>query len=96
MLELRLGGLIDIVDRLSCSTGRPVLLAIGHLKLLSDSSGEARLAYRADFRWDSAERSRLFARGKLIASFTRATTDENYHLFEIPPMARPGCHPPQQ
>ncbi len=95
-LELRLGGLIDIVDRLSCSTGRPVLLAIGHLKLLSDTAGEAHLAYRADFRWDSVERDRLFARGKLIASFTRATTDENYHIFEIPPMARPGCHPPQQ
>jgi hypothetical protein len=92
-LQLRLGGLIDLADSLSCATGRPVLLAIGYGKLLSDSAGEAYLAYPpAEFRWNSAERSRLFAEGKLVGSFVQATGDENYSVFELAPRAAQTCN----
>ncbi len=91
-LDLRLGGLIDLTDSLSCATGRPVLLAIAYPKLLSDSSGEVRPSYPGTvFRWDSSERSRLLAEGKLVGSFTQATTDENYSVFEFMPRAAATC-----
>ena len=83
-LDLRLGGLIDLADSLSCATRRPVLLAIAYPKLLSDSVGEMHPSYPGTvFRWDSTERSRLLAESKLVGSFTRATTDENYSVFEF-------------
>lgn len=96
LLEMRLTDLVDVIDSLSCATGRPVLLTIGVLNLSSDSTGRAHLAYGAGISWDPAERARLLARGKLIASYNEATTDENYLVFEIPPLNSPGCHPPQQ
>jgi hypothetical protein len=92
-LDLRLGGLIDVADSLSCATGRPVLLAIGHGKFLSDSAGEANSGYQgAVFRWGSAERSRLFEEGKLAASFVQAQGDENYSVFEVAPRAASTCN----
>jgi len=91
-LDLRLGGLIDLTDSLSCATGRPVLLAIGYRKLLSDSSGEAHPSYPGTvFRWDSRERSRLFAEGKLVGSFTQAASDENYSVIEFTPRDAATC-----
>lgn len=91
-LDLRLDGLIDIADSLSCATRRPVLLAIGYPKILSDSSGEAHPAYPGTtFRWNSTERARLFAEGKLVGSFMQATGDENYPVFEFPPRQDATC-----
>jgi hypothetical protein len=90
--DLRLGGLIDLTDSLSCATGRPVLLAIGYPRILSDSSGEAHPAYRGTvFRWDSAERSRLFREAKQVGSFMQATSDENYSVFEFTPRQGATC-----
>lgn len=92
-LDLRLGGLIDLTDSLSCATGRPVLLAIGYPEVLSDSSGEAHPAYSGTvFRWNSTERSRLFAEGKLVGSFVQATGDENYSVFEFAPRQAATCN----
>lgn len=91
-LDLHLGTLVDIADSLSCTSGQPVLLAIGYPKLLTDTAGEAHPAYRGTlFRWNSAERTRLFTRGRLVSSFTGATTDENYSVFEVAPMSDSTC-----
>jgi hypothetical protein len=90
--KLSLGGLLDVVDSLSCATRRPVLLAISYHKLLTDSSGRAELAYPgAEFSWNSAERSRLLTEGKQIGSFFRAIEDENYSVFELSPAAAGTC-----
>jgi hypothetical protein len=90
-LDLRLGELIDVADSLACASGRPVLLAMGYAQLASDTAGETHPAYRAVFRWDSAERSRLFATAKLVHSFANSTSDENYNVFEIPPGSPLSC-----
>ena len=91
-LDLRLGDLIDLTDSLSCATRRPVLLAIAYPKLLSDSVGEIHPSYPGTvFRWDARERSRLFAESKPVGSFTQATTDENYSVFEFTPRAAATC-----
>jgi len=83
--QLHLGELLDVVDSLSCATRRPVLLAIGYPKILSDTAGKQDIAYPgAEFRWNSAERSRLFTEGKLVATFDQAMGDENYSIFELP------------
>ena len=90
--KLSLGGLLDVVDSLSCATRRPVLLAIGYHKLLTDSSGKEGLAYPgAEFTWNSAERSRLLAEGKQVGAFFRAIEDENYSVFELSPAATGTC-----
>ncbi len=91
-LDLHLESLVDVADSLSCTSGQPVLLAIAYEKLLTDTAGEAHPAYQGTlFRWNSAERTRLFARSKLVSSFTGATTDENYSVFEIAPARDSTC-----
>jgi hypothetical protein len=91
--DLRLGTLIDVADSLSCATGRQVLLAIAYPKVLSDTSGEEHSPYQGTlFRWDSAERARLFAEGKRIGSFLQASGDENYSVFAFAPRATATCN----
>jgi hypothetical protein len=91
-LDLHLGTLVDVADSLSCTSGQTVLLAVGYPKLLTDSAGEAHPFYPGTlFRWNSAERTLLLARGMLVSSFTGATTDENYSVFEIAPLGDSSC-----
>jgi hypothetical protein len=89
--DFRLGDLIDVADSLACASGQTVLVAVGYPTFPSDSVGRGLAGYRAHFDWDPAERTRLFARGKLIGAFTQATSDENYSVFEFLPQATPGC-----
>jgi len=90
-LDLHLGDLVDIADSLSCTSGQPALLAIAYPKLLTDTTGEAHPAYGTLFRWNAAERTTLFTRGKLVSSFAGATTGENYSVFEIAPVSDSTC-----
>jgi hypothetical protein len=90
-LEMSLGGLLDVVDSLSCATRRPVLLAIGYHKILSDTAGKEHPSYGDEFQWNSAERSRLFNEGKLVGSFFNAIGDENYSVFELAQPAAATC-----
>jgi len=91
-LNFNLGALTQLADSLSCTSGRPVLLAISDPKVLTDSEGEDHPAYRGTvFRWNSAERARLLTRARLVSSFTGATTDENYRVFEIAPEGDSAC-----
>jgi hypothetical protein len=90
--HLTLTELINIADSVTCATGRIALLSIAYPKFATDSAGEMHLAYRgAVFTWNSAERARLFARGAPRASFTGATTDENYQVFEFAPQSGSSC-----
>jgi hypothetical protein len=91
-LDFHLGTLVTLADSLGCASGQPVLLAIAYPRLLTDTAGEAHPAYRGTlFRWNGAERARLFARGKLVAQFTGSITDESYSVFEIPPATGSEC-----
>lgn len=84
--DLTLGGLIDIADSVACTTRQPVLLAMGHPNVAKQDSGQASLAYKgAVFRWTAVERTRLAERGKPVASFLGAASDELYDVFEIAP-----------
>ena len=86
-LELRLGAMLDVADSLACANRRPVLLAMGEHRLLTEAEGESRVSYANTFRWNASERSRLFEKGKLVfSSFGfRSSTFEDYNVFEIPP-----------
>ena len=86
-----LGDLVHVADSVTCATGRPALVAIGHKKVFKDSAGVAHLAYRgAEFVWDQSDKTNLFTRGRRVASFEKAT-DENYEVFEIAPRSGAGC-----
>ncbi len=92
-LEMSLGALLDVADSLSCATRRPVLLAIGYHKILSDTAGKEYSGYEGnEFRWNSAERSRLLTEGKLAGSFFNAIGDENYSVFELAQPATAICN----
>lgn len=92
-LVMSLGGLLDVVDSLRCATRRPVVLAIGYHTFLSDTAGKEHPSYGDEFKWNSAERSRLFTEGKLVGSFFNAIGDENYFVFELRPRAAVMCTP---
>ncbi len=90
--HMSLGELINVTDSITCATQSPALLSFGYPQLWRDSADTTPLAYGgAVFTWSSAERTRLFQRGKLVASFGSATTDENYYVFELLPRAGPAC-----
>ncbi|MEO7501683.1 MAG: hypothetical protein ABIW94_03500 [Gemmatimonadaceae bacterium] len=89
--RLTLGGLVGIVDSVTCATGEIALLAIAHLKVFTDSAGRVTLGYRgAEFIWDPADKAKLLARGKQVAVFDKAS-EENYRVFEIAPRVGSGC-----
>jgi hypothetical protein len=95
-MNFSLGTLVDVADSVSCATGKPVLLAIGYLPIASADSGAMPLAYGgAAFTWNASERNWLLSRGTLIHSFQAATSDEKYHVYEIPPTGSFGCAAPQ-
>ncbi len=89
--RLTLGGLVGIVDSVTCATGEMALLAIAHQKVFTDAAGRVTLGYRgAEFIWDPADKAKLFARGKQVAVFEKAS-EENYRVFEIAPRVGSGC-----
>jgi len=89
--RLTLGELVGIADSLTCATGQTALLAIAHLKVFTDTAGRVTLGYRnAEFIWDPSDKAKLFARGKQVAVFEKAS-EENYRVFEIAPRAGSGC-----
>jgi hypothetical protein len=90
-LVMTLGGLLDVVDSLSCATRQPVVLAIKYHTILSDTAGKEHPSYGDEFRWNSAERSRLFTEGRLVRSFFNASGDENYSVFELAQPAAATC-----
>jgi hypothetical protein len=92
--SLSLGQLVNIADSLTCQTGRVVLLAIAYEKVMKDTAGVMHIAYRpAEFTWSQEERTRLFTRGKHVASFLDAV-EEDYYVFEIDPEKKAACHTP--
>lgn len=86
-----LGDLVHVADSVTCSTGRPALVAIGYQQVFKDSAGVAHLAYRgAEFLWNQSDKTSLFTRGQRVASFEKAA-DENYEVFEIAPRSGAEC-----
>ena len=75
---LSLGALLDAVERLARAERVPVLLALGHLSLSSDSTGDLPYRYGSRFTWTPEERRRLELQTTPLAEFTRAYGDENY------------------
>ena len=90
--SFQLGTLVALADSLSCTSGRPVLIAIAYPRLLKDAAGEAHPAYRGTtFSWNAVERDRLLTRSRFVKSFTGAVTDENYSVFEVAPNGDSTC-----
>lgn len=83
--DMTLAELMSLADRVSCSTGKPVLLAIGYPLFQYKSSGVEYPLYRGlTFRWSAADWLRLGAL-RPVARFPVATSDETYRIYEINP-----------
>lgn len=89
--RVRLGALVDVADSLACASGRVVLVSIRNPQVLTDTIGEASVAYGGRFSWNAQDRSELLRRAIRVDSLFNATGDENYNVFEISPEPRPGC-----
>ena len=79
-----LGQLQSVAQSLACRYRTPVLVAMDTRDYRSGASGSTEVAYRARFTWTAEERGRFAAAAKQVAKFSRATSDENYTIYEIP------------
>lgn len=90
--DLSLDGLLDAADSIGCVTQSPVLLSIGYPEFVRQPSGLIRGAYNAaHFSWTAEGKKRLASRGSMLGDFQGATTDENYEVFELPPLDAAAC-----
>jgi hypothetical protein len=91
-VDLTLGGLIDAADSVGCATRHPVLLSIGYPDFATQPTGVIRGAYNAaHFTWTAPDKTRLASRATMLGDFQGATTDENYEVFELPPLSQAAC-----
>ncbi|HXV17834.1 MAG TPA: hypothetical protein VD758_13695, partial [Gemmatimonadaceae bacterium] len=90
--DLTLDGLLNAADSIGCVTQSPVLLSIGYPNFSTQSSGVIRGAFNAaHFKWTPADKTRLASRASMLGDFQDATTDENYEVFELPPLSPAAC-----
>ena len=91
-VDLTLAGVIDVADSIGCATQSPVLFSIGHPEFPRQSDGMIRGAYNAaHFTWTADDKKRLSSRATMLGDFQGATTDENYEVFEFPPLDAAAC-----
>lgn len=89
--HLTLGSLVDVADSLACVSGRIVLVSIRNPQVLTDTSGEASVAYGGRFKWNAEDRLKLLRRATRVDSLFISTSDENYNVFEISPDQGSHC-----
>jgi hypothetical protein len=91
-VDLTLNGLLDAADSIGCATKSPVLLSIAYADFPTHPTGLIRGAYNAaHFAWSPEDKVRLRSRGHMLGDFQGATTDENYEVFELPPLDAAAC-----
>ena len=83
--NLSLGELTGIADSVSCVTGQPVLLSIGHRAFHFTDSGRYEGPYGSVFTWSPPEYAAFVARYKPLRWFRGATSDENYRTYVAAP-----------
>ncbi len=80
---LSLGDLMAIADSVGCSTGRPVLVSIGHRSFHFDSAGTVAAPYGAIFTWNEREWAEFGDRTLGLRWYPGATSDESFRTYEI-------------
>lgn len=91
-VDLKLGEVIDVADSIGCETRSPVLFSIGYPEFPRQPNGMIRGAYNAaHFTWTAEDKKRLSSRATMLGDFQGATTDENYEVFELPPLDAAAC-----
>jgi hypothetical protein len=91
-VDLSLADVINVADSLGCANQAPVLFAIGYPQFPLQPEGMIRGAYNAaHFTWTAEDKKRLSSRARMLGDFQGATTDENYEVFEMPPLDSAVC-----
>lgn len=91
-VDLTLNDVINVADSLGCANQAPVLFAVGYPEFPLQPAGLIRGAYNAaHFTWTAEDKKRLSSRATMLGDFQGATTDENYEVFELPPLDAAGC-----
>ncbi|HEX5042740.1 MAG TPA: hypothetical protein VFV75_07525 [Candidatus Polarisedimenticolaceae bacterium] len=80
---LGLGELLASARAVARQTGKPALIALAWD--LTAPAGERRGDYGQTFSWTSGEKEAFERETVLLATFDRATTDENYRLYALRP-----------
>ena len=89
---ISLGSLLASADSIGCATQRPVLLSIGTRGFRTNPGGMVPGAYHGSvFTWSAGDKAKLTTSARLLGDFNRATTDENYQVFEITPRPAAEC-----
>jgi hypothetical protein len=81
--QLTLGDLVASAREAERQTGKPALLALAWD--LAAPAAEKHGDYGQTFSWTAAEKEAFGRVAVLLATFDRATTDENYRLYALRP-----------
>jgi hypothetical protein len=82
-VRLTLQQWLDAARQVRRTTGKPVLLVLGHWDLDFSEPGEIRFSYNKYFSWDEAGWADFQKSTRLVAEFRRALDDENYRVYVL-------------
>jgi hypothetical protein len=82
-VHLSLAELLDTSRELKRSSGRPVLIALGHFDLEDDEELERPLAYGRYFTWTEDDLRALESTTDLVGEFLAARGDESFLLYSV-------------
>jgi hypothetical protein len=91
---LSLGILLDSAEAVERRERAPVLLALGHREVLTDTTGSVAYRYTARFTWTDRERQRLVSETTAVGAFLHSDGIENYAVFELHPVDEHGLRAP--
>jgi hypothetical protein len=89
-VDLSMAELLATARRLRDSTGKPVLIVMGHLQLdfLHPAEGQYEYSYNKVFSWDARSGADFSRSTVLVADFHAALEDENYLVYLLRDDAR--------
>jgi hypothetical protein len=82
-VHLSLAELLDSALELKRSSGRPVLIALGHFGLQDDGELERPLSYGRYFSWTQEDLRRFGSSTDLVGLFAGALGDERFLLYSV-------------
>jgi hypothetical protein len=82
-VRLSLAELLEAARRIHATTGKPVLIVLGHLDLDFSKPGELNFSYNKYFSWDESSWTDFQKSTRLVAEFRKAIEDENYLVYAL-------------
>jgi hypothetical protein len=90
--SLSMAELLAKARELQNTSGRPVLIVLGHFNLDLSQAGELKYSYNKWFTWDTGSAADFLRSTAMVAEFNHALEDENYLVYALQDNSN-ACHP---